>query len=439
MSTKTTEPQIKVGLLKAQQIHFELKGNFLFEGKNLPAGSYTATFSKHTFSTSFAQQQSRITLQAADQHTTFIIKNVSIGIGFHWQQKENQQFEGDLTLQIEDNAIRVLNLIPLEAYLKSVISSEMSAMNDLTLLKVHAIVSRSWLLAQINNKKDRSSTVRQIPVETNTDEIIRWYDREDHSSFDVCADDHCQRYQGITKVLSDNAQKAVDATRGQVLMYNNEICDARFSKCCGGISEDFGNAWQALTIPYLSSVRDAINQEIEIDLQLSDYYTSSPEAFCNTNDHDVLSQVLIDFDRNTTDFYRWKVEYQQEELATLLKRKSGIDFGSIVDLRPIQRGPSGRIVRLKILGTKKTITVGKELEIRKWLSESHLYSSAFTVEKHFHANRDLPFAFTLHGAGWGHGVGMCQIGAAVMSRQAYTLEEILKHYYRGAVVKQIFT
>jgi SpoIID/LytB domain protein len=439
MSTKATEPQIKVGLLKAQQIHFELKGNFLFEGKIVPAGSYTAAFSKYTFSTSFAQKQTRITLQAADQHATFIIKNVSIGIGFHWQQEENQEFEGNLTLQIEDDAIRVLNLIPLEAYLKSVISSEMSAMNDLTLLKVHAIVSRSWLLAQINNKKDKSSTAQQIPDETNAGEIVRWYDREDHHTFDVCADDHCQRYQGITKVLSDNAQKAVDATRGQVLMYNNEICDARFSKCCGGFSEDFENAWQALTIPYLSSVRDAVNKDNKIDPELSDYYTSSPEAFCNTSAPEVLSQVLIDFDRSTTDFYRWKLEYQQEELAALLKRKSGIDFGPIVDLLPIQRGPSGRIVRLKILGTKKIITVGKELEIRKWLSESHLYSSAFTVEKHFHANRDLPSAFTLHGAGWGHGVGMCQIGAAVMSRQAYTLEEILKHYYRGAVIEQIFT
>jgi stage II sporulation protein D len=445
-SSPETEPIIRVGILTAPSVGLELKGNFQLDGVTIPSGKYNISFDD-------IRNSERIYLPLSSS-STFILKNVTIGIGFHWEKLEDQEFEGGLTLQVEGDKIRAINSVPLESYLKSVISSEMSAMNDLNLLNAHAIVSRSWLLAQIQNRSKnrtttdcRASTGAPSRNDVNMNEILKWYDREDHDTFDVCADDHCQRYQGITKVISENAQKAIEATRGQVLMYENEICDARFSKCCGGISEDFENVWQPVKVPYLVAVRDIkpkpdspdSNRGLQpVRFEDETFITSSPEAFCNTTDPEVLSQVLIDFDRTTTNFYRWSVQYTQQELSELITRKSGIDFGKITDLIPLERGNSGRIIRLKIIGTNKEMIVGKELEIRKWLSESHLYSSAFVVEKVISDGDENPSGFILRGAGWGHGVGMCQIGAAVMSRKGYTPNQILEHYFSDATIKSIY-
>jgi SpoIID/LytB domain protein len=437
------EPLVSVGIALYSTLNFELEGSFLFGGKTVPPGMYTATIEAGLISTNFSTGNNIINLKPKTNNSTFVLKEVTIGIGFHWEKHEDQEFEGELILQLENGKIRAVNRVLLETYLKSVISSEMSAMNDPELLKTHAIVSRSWLLAQII-KPDQKKQVQKSGSQIKTNEqgevieICKWYDHEDHETFDVCADDHCQRYQGITKVVSKNAQKAVVATRGRVLVFNNEICDARFSKCCGGISEDFSKVWQPVKVPYLTAVRDLPETQLPVIFKVEDFIFASPDSFCKTNDTEVLKQVLIDFDRSTHDFYRWTVEYTQEELSTLIKRKSGFDFGEIQDFIPLERGKSGRITRLQIMGTKRTMVVGKELEIRKWLSESHLYSSAFVIEPVFDIDSAIPSRFILHGAGWGHGVGMCQIGAAVMCRKGYLTDEVLRHYYPGAEVAVLY-
>ena len=448
MKTETnrysSEPIIRVGILAAPIVEFELKGVFSLNGEMIAPGNYTATIHN---AKDFPQ-----TYRPTTPGSTFILKDVTIGIGFHWEQKEDQEFEGGLTLQAEGHSIRVVNEVPLESYLKSVISSEMSAMNDQNLLNTHAIVSRSWLLAQIQNRgKCRDTTDYHTFAKATArndgtlNEIVKWYDREDHDTFDVCADDHCQRYQGITKVISENAQKAIEATCGQVLMFNDEICDARFSKCCGGITEDFENVWQPQKVPYLVAVRDFKPDSPDgyrglkpVRFKDETFITTAPDAFCKTSDPEVLRQVLIDFDQITTDFYRWTVEYSQPEISELIAKKSGFDFGEIVDLIPVKRGESGRLVELKIIGTKETIIFGKELEIRKWLSNSHLYSSAFVVDK-TEIENGIPQKFILTGAGWGHGVGLCQIGAAVMGEKGYNYQEILIHYFKGAELRRIYS
>ncbi|MEK6552494.1 MAG: SpoIID/LytB domain-containing protein, partial [Bacteroidota bacterium] len=355
----------------------------------------------------------------------FLLRDVVIGKGFHWQSKENQRFRGRLKFIKERDQITAVNILPLEEYLTSVISSEMSANSSIELLKAHSIVSRGWLLAQ-QEKKNKHAVNEQISDE----EIIRWYDREDHTNYDFCADDHCQRYQGVTKIISDNALNAIASTRGLVLKYKDTICDTRYSKCCGGMTESFENVWQPELHPYLSSI---VDYKFELDGKETDlteekfaerWIRSNPNSFCNTSDKKILSQILVDFDRPTNDFFRWNVEYTQDEMTELIRTKSGIDFGNIIDLVPIERGYSTRIIKLKIIGTKKIITIGKELEIRKILSKTHLYSSAFVVRKE-NIVKGVPQKFILHGAGWGHGVGLCQIGAAVMGELGYGFDEIL--------------
>ena len=320
-------------------------------------------------------------------------------------------FEGTLHLVVEADKIVAINELPVEKYLTSVISSEMSATSSLEFLKAHAVISRSWLLAQMEKRQQRENGSDSFfSFIKKDDEIIRWYDREDHTIFDVCADDHCQRYQGITKANNAHVVEAISATRGQILTYGDEICDARFSKCCGGETEEFQYCWEDTPKPYLVSFHD---------------------PYCNTNDKHILSQVLNDFDQETPDFYRWKVEYTKAELSELVNRKLKDDFGEIIDLIPVARGKSGRIWKLKIVGTKKTLTIGKELEIRRALSETHLYSSAFDVVKEGDK-------FVLNGKGWGHGVGLCQIGAAVMGEQGKTYDEILLFYYRNAKIEKLY-
>ena len=356
----------------------------------------------------------RFTPQSAK--ASFSLENVVIGVGFHWEREETQTFRGALRLVVESDKVVAINELPVEQYLESVISSEMSASSSPELLKAHAVISRSWLL---NQKKRREENVEKkdgfFSFVKKEDELLRWYDREEHTLYDVCADDHCQRYQGITrsencKARSEKCEEAVRATRGQVLMSEGEICDARFSKCCGGQTEEFQYCWADTPKPYLVSVAD---------------------PFCSAASQHVLSQVLNDYDQETPDFLHWQVEYTQEELSELVRRKLKMDFGQITDLIPLSRGKSGRIWRLQIVGTERTFTIGKELEIRRALSESHLYSSNFEVEKH-------DGRFILRGQGWGHGVGLCQIGAAVMGDRGYSYDEILLYYYRGAEIRQAY-
>lgn len=372
-------------------------------------------------------------LNEGEDPCAFELIDVTIGTHFHWERKENQRFLGRLNIVVENEKLTAINVINVEDYLTSVISSEMSATASLELLKAHAVVSRSWLLASLASKK---SVAKSIPssLEENQEEAIRWYDHSAHTHFDICADDHCQRYQGITRACTPRVAEAVQATRGQVLMSGEKICDTRFSKCCGGASEEFQYCWEEVKHPYLSKQRDSkslINlPDLRIEAEAEQWIRTSPEAFCNTTNKEVLAQVLNNYDQETTDFYRWTVAYTQEELSALIKSRSGIDYGQILDLVPVERGTSGRLVKLKIIGSKRTLTIGKELEIRRTLSPSHLYSSAFVVDK-ADIKQGVPGRFLLTGAGWGHGVGLCQIGAAVMGEQGYLYDAILLHYYQS--------
>ncbi|MBO5013562.1 MAG: SpoIID/LytB domain-containing protein [Paludibacteraceae bacterium] len=370
------------------------------------------------------------------ERPTFLLKNVRIGIGFHWDRLEDQEFEG--TLEIRDNADgtqTAINRLDVEDYLSSVITSEMSATSSLELLKAHAVISRSWVLRPIISP----STCTDKPDLSDPDRHVVWYERDAHEGFDVCADDHCQRYEGITRrdehpEAAANVQKAIDATRGQVLMYDGKVCDARFYKSCGGATELFENAWANEHYPYLEAVRDEIGTprpDLTIEENAQAFIRTSPSAYCNTTDARVLSQVLNNYDQETKDFYRWTVQYTAAELSDIIRERSGIDFGEILDLVPIKRGPSARLYEMQIVGSKRTMVIGKELEIRKWLSRSHLYSSAFVVDRNEQGD------FILTGAGWGHGVGLCQIGAAVMADKGYTYEQILAHYFPGSELKTI--
>lgn len=443
------EPFINVGLMYEKEIRFIFSNHYSCSFIEKPLqGEYLVKFENEIINMyqndNIIYSSNEFNFEPYKNDYYFTLKGVTIGINFHWEQKENQKFNGKLKFIIENEKITAINTLPIEEYLTSVISSEMSAKSSSDLLKAHSIISRSWLLAQIEkNKKLSFSKEKYKTLFETEEELIKWYDREEHINYDVCADDHCQRYQGITKLFEKNSQQAVQETKGLVLYFNDNICDARFSKCCGGISENFENVWEPIEHPYLKMVIDNDKIMTEFDNNLLDenasenWIINSPDAFCNTKDEKILSQVLIDFDQSTKDFYRWKVVYSQKEVSELIKSKSNIDFGEIIDMIPIERGTSGRLIKLKIIGTKKTLIIGKELEIRRILSKSHLYSSAFIVKKENVIN-DIPQKFILSGAGWGHGVGLCQIGAAVMGEKGYSYEKILLHYFRGAKLKKLY-
>lgn len=441
------QPNITVGVMAEPEIEFSLSGNFLLKNKPFNDGEYSAKIIGRQIIIKQKDNEiasgEEIILFAVDDKCSFELKDVTIGIDFHWEQQENQKFQGTLKLIAEGDKVRAINIVGLEAYLKSVISSEMSATSSPNLLKAHAVISRSWLLAQIDKSNTLKSADSNYETSTETEfEIIRWYDREDHDIFDVCADDHCQRYQGITKIHSEKALQAVEKTFGEVLISDNKICDARFSKCCGGLSENFENVWEPIRHKYLTKVvdsefRDTTCVDLRVEEEADLWIRNKPHAFCNTTDQKILSQVLPDFDQTTTDFYRWRVEYSQQEISGLIKKRSGFDFGEIVKLEAVKRGHSSRIIKLKITGTKKTLTIGKELVIRKWLSESHLYSSAFVID-HLDIDDGIPQTIVLTGSGWGHGVGLCQIGAAVMGEKGYSYKEILNHYFRSAELTKLY-
>lgn len=444
MANKLSNPTISVGIVASKVIDFNLLNEYTIHGKEY-SGKGQAIINKRTIELYIDKQhvatQPEINVKANYiNKCQFELKDVTIGVDFHWEQKENQVFQGDIKFSIIEDKIQVINILPIENYLISVISSEMSASSSLNLLKAHAVISRSWLLAQIQKQNKITEAPSNYITEKNTNnEHIKWYDREDHEHFHVCADDHCQRYQGITRAQNRNVKMAVNETAGLILEYNGNICDARFSKCCGGVSELFENCWEPIPHPYLVKVVDKAEKGYEVDLTLESnaqpFINEKPDAFCNTNDEKVLSQVLNSYDQSAKDFYRWQISYTQQELSSLVKTRSGIDFGDIIDLIPIKRGTSGRLIKLKIIGTKKTLTIGKELEIRKWLSESHLYSSAITISKTEIKNK---ITFIINGAGWGHGVGLCQIGAAVMGEKGYNYKKILMHYYKNAEINKLY-
>lgn len=436
------EPKIKVGIMSAAEVKFILDGDF-HVSDNTVSGSQVATTDGKSIIWN-NKEYTELFFEPANDEVSFWLEDVTIGVNFHWERKENQRFKGALKLIVENGKITPINILGVEDYLLSVISSEMSATASLELLKAHAVISRSWLLAQIDkNKRIVDAGEQYSAVEkTSDDEMIKWYDREDHINFDVCADDHCQRYQGITRASTPQVAKAIEATRGQVLMDGENLCDARFSKCCGGVYEEFENCWEPIHYDYLAARRDGENEtdfpDLTIEENAREWILTRPEAHCNTSDAEILSQVLNNYDQETTDFYRWEVTYTQEEISKLVKERSGMDYGNIVDLVPIARGTSGRLYKLKIVGTNKTLTIGKELEIRRTLSPFHLYSSAFVVEKGENDANGLPSTFTLKGAGWGHGVGLCQIGAAVMGAKGYNYKEILLHYFVDADIKELY-
>ena len=434
------EPIVSVGIVSGDEIRFQLNGTYTIGNKELTGKQIVKFKDGQILWNSVAYQELCFTPQNDD--ISFTLEDVTIGVDFHWERKEAQTFLGKLRFVVDGDKLWAINELPVECYLASVISSEMSATSSLELLKAHAVISRSWLLVQMRRRKAIEMGVQtaSAPVKVSDEEGVVWYDSDAHTLFDVCADDHCQRYQGITKATSPHVEEAIKATRGQLLMNGKEICDARFSKCCGGVSEEYEYCWDNTHKPYLLSVVDnaPLGTAPEIDLtdekMAQKWILSSPKAFCNTKDAAVLGQVLNNYDQETQDFYRWTVDFTQSELAELIRRKSGLDFGEIVDLQPLERGKSGRITRLRIVGTKLTRIIGKELEIRRTLSESHLYSSAFVVERSEVVN-GVPQHFRLIGAGWGHGVGLCQIGAAVMGEKGYRYDEILHHYYQTAAIE----
>ncbi len=453
------EPKIHVGILFEPQIEFVFPTPYLSQGKEI-TGKQVVTYNEGQILWNGRLYDELLFEPINKASDSFELLDVTIGINFHWERKEDQRFLGALKIIVEDGKLTGINIINVEEYLISVISSEMSATASLELLKAHAVISRSWLLANMQTGRDSHSEKHSAPAQQsrpNADpgnkpqqtgslssnvERIKWYERDAHTRFDVCADDHCQRYQGITRASTEIVKQAIAATRGQVLMYADKICDARFSKSCGGAFEEFQYCWDDIQYPYLAKQRDSKQETTLPDLtqeaEAERWIRTSPEAFCNTTDKKVLSQVLNNYDQETTDFYRWTVTYKQEELSALILKRSGIDYGQIIDLMPVARGTSGRLWKLKIVGTNRTMIIGKELEIRRTLSPSHLYSSAFVVDKEDISSEGIPGTFIIIGAGWGHGVGLCQIGAAVMGEQGYLYDAILLHYYINATLEKLY-
>ena len=440
---KGKQPDVTVGIVSAQKIHFSLNKPYLAKGEKV-LGEQVVEFSEGGVLWN-GNQYSQLTFHPQSVDASFSLSDVTIGVNFHWERKETQTFLGTLRFVVESDKIVAINELPVEKYLESVISSEMSATSSLELLKAHAVISRSWLLAQMKKRREVAESGNNFFSFTKKeDTLIRWYDREDHTLFDVCADDHCQRYQGITKETSPHVAEAIRQTKGQILMDGDEICDARFSKCCGGITEEFQYCWEDTPKTYLTAVRDiALGVEHTLpnltnEEEAEKWIRFNPPAFCNTQDKKILSEVLNDYDQETVNFYRWKETLSQEKLQQLIADKLKMDLGAILDMKAVERGKSGRISKLQIIGTEKIFTIGKELEIRRTLSDSHLLSSAFVVDKYDKDEQGVPQRFELIGAGWGHGVGLCQIGAAVMGEQGYHYDAILLHYYQGAEIKKLY-
>ena len=416
-----TQPKIEVGILAAPEITFEI----ISDGAGPQKVSYREGKIDYNGMLYDELEFEAPSISSLFAEPSFILHDVTIGIGFHWERKQEERFAGCLKFIVDGGKVQAVNVIGVEDYLLSVIASEMKATASPEFLKAHAVISRSWVMAQIEKRKAgkpvcsgpdfkgtpslvtwldsrQADTAPDSPVR----EIRRWFDHEDHHHFDVCADDHCQRYQGLTFAVGEAVREAIDETWGQVLRYNGELVDARFSKCCGGRSERFSAAWEDVDYPYL---------------------TVHEDPWCNTRDEAVLQQVLNDYDLETKDFHDWEVRYGVEELSALFAERSGEDVGLITAIEPLERGVSGRITRLRVTGTKGAVIIGKELIIRKFFSRSHLYSSWFDVN--FEGAQVV-----FRGHGWGHGVGLCQIGAAVMAASGKSYRDILQFYYPGTTL-----
>ena len=437
-----TRRKVAVGIMSGKEISFVLKGDYLFNGK-VCNGQSTAVIDKGRILFG-GEAYDGLCFSPKNADCVFTLKDVTIGKKFHWERKEDETFSGSLKIVISDGSLEAISIVDVEVYLRSVISSEMSCNAPLEYLKTQAVVSRSWLMRILQSRSDNAAAA---PTEANDvfngiPRHIKWYENDAHKFFDVCADDHCQRYEGLSHAVNPAAEKAVEETFGEVLVCDGEICDARFSKSCGGVSERFSSCWDNTEKAYLQPVLDAADDHSLPDLtkeeNAENWIRHAPDAFCNSKDNKVLSQVLNDYDLETKDFFRWRVEYGAKELSSLVKNKTGVDFGYIKNLVPMRRGVSGRIIELLVEGTKEQMIIGKELEIRRVLSESHLKSSAFVVDR-FEIDKDgVPARVVLTGAGWGHGVGLCQIGAAVMSAQGYGYRDILLHYFRNSKIKNIY-
>jgi peptidoglycan hydrolase-like amidase len=440
------EPTIRVGLVEGvASVRLQLEGRFVVGADPVSAGEYVVTREgARVLLRGIAQAKAdALRLSPADFETgRLTVHDVTIGKDFHWQRQQSQVFQGVLECRTDWAGLTVINEVPLESYLASVISSEMRASCPAALLRAHAIVSRSWLLAQLG----RAAREEQEAGKPGGDEeeVIRWYDRESHQGFDVCADDHCQRYQGISRAFTPAVFEAVRATRGVALVQGDEVCDTRYAKCCGGMTEVFATAWDDRDVPYLRTIYDGPGAPAGFALPCDGpgsaerWILGSPPAYCSRTDAAFLAQVLPGFDQETHDFYRWTVSYAQDELADILRARLGRDLGRIAALEPLERGPSGRIKRLRIRGERGSLVVGKELEIRRALSRAHLYSSAFVPRGEEPDAEGFPGRFRLAGAGWGHGVGLCQIGAAVLAAGGASHEEILDHYFRGARARRLY-
>lgn len=436
------QPFIHVGIVHAVELHFTLQGHYKVNGipvKGEQVAGYkpdgTICWQGHTYK--------ELLFTSDGVEDSFLLHDVVIGINFHWERKETQIFRGNLKLLVEDEKVVAVNILPVEQYLVSVISSEMKATAGLQYLKAHAVISRSWVLAQMENRRHSAivaDDAAQAPAKQVTERetvINRWYGRSAHTLFDVCADDHCQRYQGITRATNPTVEQAVKETFGEVLTYNGQICDARFSKSCGGISEAYEYCWDDTPYPYLKPVRcwddsSVKTPDLRIEANAVKWIREAPKAFCNTDDKKVLSQILNEYDQETTDFYRWTIDLSQQKLQSLIREKQHVETGTIIDIIPLKRGYSGRICKLMIKGEKHALVLGKELEIRRTLSDSHLLSSAFVVDKLENGS------FRLTGAGWGHGVGFCQIGGAVMAEKGYSYDKILFHYFTNASLTKLY-
>lgn len=425
--------KIRVGILQCSKIEFSLAGRFTTTSGEVAEGDFIAEYAAGKIL--FGGRYYDSLRFEAGEGSLFELKNVVIGKEFHWQQRRNERFEGDLAIITDGEELVAINEIDLERYIYSVIASEMSATSFVELLKAHAVISRSWVLSAIGSATPSAATTFYTDRSDTDDPVyIRWYERDAHRLFDVCADDHCQRYQGIPSQEPTALREAIDSTSGEVLVYDGKICDARFSKCCGGYTERFSSCWAEVDYPYLTVLPDSDGSRLKPitdEATARSFVLSSPDVLCNTADSNIIRQVFNDYDRSTESFFRWKVTYSVDEISEIVASRSGIDFGSILDLVPVQRTASGRIVRLRIVGTRHTATIGKELEIRRWLSRTHLYSSAFVVD------RDNCGRFVISGAGWGHGVGLCQIGAAVMAHKGYSYRSILRHYYPHTAISNI--
>ncbi len=436
MSLYEKEPLIDVGLVEeTDEISFELSGDYVTGSSRLDKGFYTAkglrsgVFILDKNKNPVLQSEQLEFIPQSSENPCFTIHNIIIGKQFHWEREQKQTFEGAFLLKKgKTRGITFVNRLSMENYLKSVICSEMSSDSPFEFLKAHCVISRSWTLAQIRKKSWGSESSSGGTV---------WTDAKVHTEFDLCADDHCQRYHG-TGAVNLSVRKALESTFGEILTSRGSICDTRFSKCCGGITEKFSTAWQEIDFEYLQPVGDAPEGVLPVynEKDAESFIRSTPDVFCNVSDRYLLEKILPGFDFETENFFRWEISFSQEELKNILLQKTGIDFGFIKKITPLERGPSGRIFRLRIEGEKEEKLFGKELEIRRILSKTHLYSSAFIVEPW--GGGDTAEGFNLIGAGWGHGVGLCQIGAASMALKGYNYREILSHYFKNTSVQKIY-